>query len=148
MSKDDVTAAAHGASPIAFGDVGKHTPTPWHVHDCEPYQETKVFKDGRTVVGGEDGDQAVAYCDYITPRIARANAALIVKAVNSHGALVSALLKCRHRFAEYAASHTMKGSDVKSQRNHAMVDMIDDALSSLHREAIADAPASAEGVKS
>lgn len=71
----------------------EHTPTPWHIHDriyeiadtntyqCQPDDETIQVK---TIKAGLDD---IAY----VPVGDEANAALIVRAVNSHEALVEAL---------------------------------------------------------
>lgn len=71
-----------------------HTPTPWHVYEggSNPAHDS-VWREGRTVaaMAGDSAQIAVAYCDYFTDGLARANAALIVRAVNSHDDLVKAL---------------------------------------------------------
>ena len=55
----------------------QHTPTPWSY-------------DGRDIWATNSGN-AVNVARLLTPKLAEANAAFIVKAVNSHAALVEAL---------------------------------------------------------
>ena len=63
--------------------MSKHTPTPWHLEEIvEGVEELK----GMRSICGPDGD-APSVSDYVE----LADAELIVRAVNSHNALVAAL---------------------------------------------------------
>lgn len=66
---------------------------PWSLYDGR--LNDSVFRPGRTVCAGQDSERhAVAYCDYMWPERATANAELIVRAVNAHDDMLAALQKC------------------------------------------------------
>lgn len=68
-------------------------PRPWSLY-CGTLNDN-VFRDGRTVCAGINGSRhAVAFCDYLTPERAAANAAFIVRACNAHDDLLDALKEC------------------------------------------------------
>jgi len=57
----------------------KYDPSRWHVYEGPRYNA--IFRRGRTVCAGEAKDEhVVAYCDYLWPERAEANAHLIAEA--------------------------------------------------------------------
>lgn len=84
-----------------------HTPTPWRAFSYAEASESEIFKDGRTIVADITGaTMAVAYTDYGTEERARANAAYIVVACNSHEAskaIIAELVKDMREIACSAA---------------------------------------------
>ncbi len=103
------------------------TPTPW---------EAQPFGDGEDGVGilGLPLNGLVAWVtmfptemDANDPTRAKANAALIVKAVNNHDALVKALEKLRSYNVDIAAGRI-------NYRPHDHIQVIDDALAGLENQ--------------
>lgn len=73
--------------------LSEATARPWHIYRGRDLD--KVWQKNITVAsyvdGEESGDVAIAQCHFNTRERSEANAALIVRAVNSHDDLVSAL---------------------------------------------------------
>jgi hypothetical protein len=148
-SENDVTAQRQALSPIGFADVVKHTPTPWAL-------DTREFSDWGWIVG-PDGLLVTSTCvgaryteeegnearrNKTTPPTVAANADLIIKAVNSHDALINTLasLVAHLERQPYRDSAGLRpNASPQFERAKALV-------SSLQREALAEAPSSAEGV--
>lgn len=78
----------------------KHTPTPWINH--------QITNNGRSQNVICYGDNPIAKCMGGFVDSAEANAAFIVKAVNSHEALVEAILKLRDAFYVNGTSKALK----------------------------------------
>jgi hypothetical protein len=89
-----------------------HTPTPWHVQTGRPfdYPSPSGNRPNHCIIGVGDGrlsnpfhhvaDAGIAESDEV-----QANARLIVRAVNSHAALVEALENYMSQFGQALAAH-------------------------------------------
>lgn len=93
----------------------KHTPTPWYSND--DYADIRDHR--ANLIMRKPSTKTSIYADIET---AKANAAFIVKAVNSHEALVVALQACMERICEvdkeYEAEHSpafLKGVEALKQ---------------------------------
>lgn len=80
------------------------TTLPWRVWHGDKHKTNEVFRDGRTVVAdlASGGAAAVCHTDYYTPEIAKANAAFIVLACNSHERLTEENERLRKALEFYA----------------------------------------------
>jgi len=72
----------------------KHTPTPWKVQPHDGWMANKLPP---IEILGADGRVVACNTSYYPTPISEANAAFIVKAVNSHTALVEALTAIHRR---------------------------------------------------
>lgn len=101
----------------------KHTLTPWRLF--------KTPRPGRAAaayyIQGPNG-RAVAHVKNSTVSPIAANAAHIVRCVNSHDALVKALQAAAKRFREYETLHAAKPDPVKADSNAVMAAMCEAAL--------------------
>ncbi len=84
----------------------KHTPTPWICHGLEitgTNDKRKNFAHGVCTVDNDDDRQGNG--------VSRANAALIVRAVNAHDELVKALRKVEGHFENFEMSGELGGDE-------------------------------------
>lgn len=90
-----------GCVPGAHGKARPaHTPTPWHVENMEPRTigiEWIPSADMQNIADCPDPTAMTAHglCGVVDPDVRKANAVLIVRAVNAHADLVAALREAR-----------------------------------------------------
>lgn len=106
MSLDNTTLPSEQNEPAVVKYQGP-ADGPWSVYDG--FIHDSVFRRGRTVVSGERGSShAVAYCDYMWPERAEANARLIAAAPD-----MLAVLQ-RHVAGELGTFDEMKAAILKA----------------------------------